>query len=248
MSRVYQNRAAAPRSTAAARSPQRPRPMAPSTRGTGARGTARPSACPQPRKDPPEEPIRPNPTERTVQVGDGFQIFTPSNEKREQMRRQAEDEQRRYEAHVERTRLRGIHEVHRLGGNPLTEEEVRQRQAENYRREKFVRLEKMHENQQRQKSAEEKQLEERKQAARREALKNCERDRTTTETREQDRKVTMDRFLDRLSQKTNEMNLDESNQLEVLREMFPNVDDETLRSRLEIYDGNIDLIVQEFID
>lgn len=58
----------------------------------------------------------------------------------------------------------------------------------------------------------------------------------------------MDRFLDRLSQKTNEMNLDESNQLEILREMFPNVDDETLRSRLEIYDGNIDLIVQEFID
>jgi hypothetical protein len=42
-------------------------------------------------------------------------MFTPSTTKREQMRRQAENEQRQYEAHIERTRLRGIHEVHRLG-------------------------------------------------------------------------------------------------------------------------------------
>lgn len=31
------------------------------------------------------------------------------------MRRQAETEQRQYEAHVERARLHGIHEVNRLG-------------------------------------------------------------------------------------------------------------------------------------
>ncbi len=84
-------------------------------------------------------------------------MFTPSTTKREQMRRQAENEQRQYEAHIERTRLRGIHEVHRLGkidlfsnkrngliflkgGEQLSEDEVRRRQAEKYRREKFTRL------------------------------------------------------------------------------------------------------------
>lgn len=42
-------------------------------------------------------------------------MFTPSTEKREQMRRQAENEQRQYEAHMERSRMHQIHEVHRLG-------------------------------------------------------------------------------------------------------------------------------------
>ena len=85
----------------------------------------------------------------------GYQMFTPSTAKREQMRRQAENEQREYEAHVERSRLRGLHEVHRLGeknwfsakidlllsgGDALSEEEVRRRQAEKYRLEKFARL------------------------------------------------------------------------------------------------------------
>ena len=44
-------------------------------------------------------------------------MFTPSAEKREQMRLQAENEQRQYEAHVERSRMHQIHEVHRLGRN-----------------------------------------------------------------------------------------------------------------------------------
>lgn len=48
-------------------------------------------------------------------ASDGFHMVTPLAEKREQIRRQAETEQREYEAHVERTRLRGLHEVHRLG-------------------------------------------------------------------------------------------------------------------------------------
>ena len=42
-------------------------------------------------------------------------MITPATDKREQIRRQAETEQREYEAHVERTRLRDLHEVHRLG-------------------------------------------------------------------------------------------------------------------------------------
>jgi hypothetical protein len=46
---------------------------------------------------------------------DGFHMFTPLTAKREQMKRQAENEQRQYEEHIERTRLHGIHEVHRLG-------------------------------------------------------------------------------------------------------------------------------------
>jgi hypothetical protein len=45
----------------------------------------------------------------------GFHIVTPSITKLEQIKRQAENEQRQYEAHVERTRLHDIHEVHRLG-------------------------------------------------------------------------------------------------------------------------------------
>jgi hypothetical protein len=45
----------------------------------------------------------------------GVHMFTPSSTKREQMRKQAEDEQHRYEAHIEQTRLRNINEVHRLG-------------------------------------------------------------------------------------------------------------------------------------
>jgi hypothetical protein len=42
-------------------------------------------------------------------------MITPSISKRDEIRRQAETEQRQYEAHIERSRLRGIHEVHRLG-------------------------------------------------------------------------------------------------------------------------------------
>jgi len=42
-------------------------------------------------------------------------MITPSMTKREQMMKQAEAEQRQYEEHRERTRLRNIHEVHRLG-------------------------------------------------------------------------------------------------------------------------------------
>jgi hypothetical protein len=42
-------------------------------------------------------------------------MFTPSTTKREQIRRQAEIEQRQYEEHIERTRLHNIREVNRLG-------------------------------------------------------------------------------------------------------------------------------------
>jgi hypothetical protein len=46
-------------------------------------------------------------------------MFTPATTKREQIRRQAEKEQREYEAHIERTRLHDIHEVNRLGAMHL---------------------------------------------------------------------------------------------------------------------------------
>lgn len=52
-------------------------------------------------------------------ASDGFHMITPLTEKREQIRRQAETEQREYEAHLERTRLRDIHEVHRLGKSEI---------------------------------------------------------------------------------------------------------------------------------
>ena len=48
-------------------------------------------------------------------------MITPLAEKREQIQRQAEIEEREYEAHRESRRLRNIHEVHRLGrGNKTT--------------------------------------------------------------------------------------------------------------------------------
>ncbi len=50
---------------------------------------------------------------------DGYHMFTPATTKREQIRRQAEKEQREYEAHIERTRLHDIHEVNRLGAMHL---------------------------------------------------------------------------------------------------------------------------------
>jgi hypothetical protein len=42
-------------------------------------------------------------------------MITPSTTKREQIQRQAENEQRQYEEHLERKRLHNLHEVHRLG-------------------------------------------------------------------------------------------------------------------------------------
>lgn len=51
----------------------------------------------------------------SVFFSDGYHMFIPSVTKREQIRRQAENEQRQYEAHIERKRLHNIHEVHRLG-------------------------------------------------------------------------------------------------------------------------------------
>lgn len=48
-------------------------------------------------------------------------MITPLAEKREQIQRQAEAEEREYEAHRESRRMRNIHEVHRLGrGKPTT--------------------------------------------------------------------------------------------------------------------------------
>lgn len=52
-------------------------------------------------------------------VSNGYHMFTPSTTKREQMRRQAENEQRQYQAHVERTRLHDLREVNRLGTRDL---------------------------------------------------------------------------------------------------------------------------------
>ncbi len=42
-------------------------------------------------------------------------MIPPSITKHEEIKRQAEIEKRQYEEHIERTRLRGIHEVNRLG-------------------------------------------------------------------------------------------------------------------------------------
>lgn len=42
-------------------------------------------------------------------------MIVPLAERREQIQRQAETEEREYEAHRESRRLRNIHEVHHLG-------------------------------------------------------------------------------------------------------------------------------------
>ena len=113
------------------RSPQRPFAAPSST----TRGTSRGSIRGRPMHHETNDQQTKGTTlsERTVHVGlvhclvrsaschtslsssDGYHMFTPSPMKREQIQRQAEAEQQQYEAHIERTRLRGIHEVHRLG-------------------------------------------------------------------------------------------------------------------------------------
>ncbi|CAF1211764.1 unnamed protein product [Rotaria sordida] len=216
--------------------------------------------------------------QHTVHVGEGYHMFTPSTTKREQMRRQAENEQRQYEAHVERTRLHDLHEVHRLGGDGLGQDEVRRRQAEKYRREKFERLEKSHQNQFEKKQQEENEIEAKKQAARQQSMQNEKQNRVTqlhsmkptvnqndqgatgwtTEAREADRQETMDRFLNRFTRQYNDMNISsdenetkihndksKSEKLSILREMLPQIDDQTLENYLEIYNDNIDAIVSD---
>ncbi|CAF3735161.1 unnamed protein product [Rotaria magnacalcarata] len=184
--------------------------------------------------------------QRPVHVGDGFHMFTPSTTKREQMRRQAENEQRRYEAHLESKRLHGIHEVHRLGGDGISEEEVRQRQAEKFRREKLQRLEKSHQDQIQQKQQEEKDIE---------TMENEKKVRTD-QIRDSDRRVTMDRLTHQyddmnISSDTNQTRSHsetlKSEKLSTLREMLPHIDDQTLQYHLEIYNGNIDAIVSELV-
>ncbi|CAF4351743.1 unnamed protein product [Rotaria socialis] len=191
--------------------------------------------------------------QRPVHVGDGFHMFTPSTTKREQMRRQAENEQRQYQAHLESKRLHGIHEVHRLGGDGLSEEEVRQRQAENFRREKLQRLEKSHQDQIQKKQQEEKDIEVKKQAARLQSMENEKKVRSD-QTRDSDRRVTTDRLTDQyddmnISSDTNQTrSYNEtltSEKLSTLREMLPHIDDQTLQYHLEVYNGNIDAIVSE---
>ncbi|UJR31245.1 hypothetical protein I4U23_018747 [Adineta vaga] len=231
--------------------------------------------------DPYREVDRTNQQERTTHVGDGYQMFTPATEKREQMRRQAENEQRQYEAHMERLRMHNLHEVHRLGGDRLSEEEVRRRQAEKYRLEKFTRLEKNHQEQSKKKHEEEREIEAKKQAARLQSIENekhdgiarlnsmrlatnhHEHDATgwTDTAREEDRRETMDRFLNRFTQQYDDMNIssdrndNKSNdkqtnaeKLVILRDMLPHIDDQTLKYNLEIYDGNIDAVVQELLN
>ncbi|CAF0898161.1 unnamed protein product [Adineta ricciae] len=229
--------------------------------------------------DPYHESVgKPQQPERTVHTGGGYQMFTPSAEKREQMRLQAEKEQRQYEAHVERSRMHQIHEVHRLGGDRLSEEEARRRQAEKYRLEKFTRSEKLHEEQSRKKQEEEREIEARKQAARLQAIENEKHARVsqlhsmrsesnqqehgatgwTDEAREEDRRETMDRFLDRFTQKYDNMTISSHNKsnsnetgeekLAILRDMLPHIDDQTLEYHLEIYNGNIDAIVAELLN
>lgn len=41
---------------------------------------------------------------------------------------------------------------------------------------------------------------------------------------------------------------DHSEQLAILREMLPHVDDQTLLYHLEVYDGNTDAIVRELLN
>ena len=55
-------------------------------------------------------------------------MFTPSNTKREQVRRQAEHEQRQYEIHIEQKRLHNIHEVHRLGTIDFSEDKKQRKE------------------------------------------------------------------------------------------------------------------------
>ncbi|CAF3621162.1 unnamed protein product [Rotaria sp. Silwood1] len=260
--------------------PSRPTINQSITRGarTSIRGTALHTQRPQLERDdidPHNENNETKQAQRTVHVGDGYHMFTPSTTKREQMRRQAENEQRQYEAHVERTRLHGIHEVHRLGGDRLSEDEVRRQQAEKYRREKF---EKTHQDQFQKKQEEEKDIEAKKQAARQQSMENEKRNRDTQlhslrptvnhnnqgasgwtdEAREGDRRETMDRFSNRLSHQYNDMNISsdenetethndqsKSEKLSILRDMLPHIDDQTLEYHLEIFNGNIDAIVSE---
>ncbi|CAF0718181.1 unnamed protein product [Adineta steineri] len=261
MSRVYRvpppstaRRPPAPRATGVSQ-----RPTVPTTTTTS-RGMNRGARAPVRGRTMHTQPVRPevnhnnahnqddrtNLPERTTHVGDGYHMFTPSTIKREQMRRQAENEQRQYEAHIERKRMHGIHEVHRLGGGGLTEDEVRQQQAEKYRREKFARLEKSHQDQNTQ-------------------LRSTDDDGATgwtDQTREADRRETMDRFLNRFTQQYDNMNISSDNNenrstnnnvtnsenLAILHEMLPHIHDETLQYHLEIYNGNIDAIVHELLN
>lgn len=70
----------------------------------------------------------------------------------------------------------------------------------------------------------------------------------------------MNRFFDRLSQQTNDMNissnenfdvdniLSKSEKFALLHDALPHVDDETLKYYYETYNGNIDMIVQELLN
>ena len=142
MSRVYQKQpGATARQPPASRPPIRSSHPTPPTTSTnrGARAPTRsrslhtqPPKQERPNHNLPNEDGRPAPQqERTIHNGfvdetfafahrtsflsSGFHMITPSTTKREQIMRQAENEQRQYEAHVEQTRPRNIHEVHRLG-------------------------------------------------------------------------------------------------------------------------------------
>jgi len=83
----------------------------------------------------------------------------------------------------------------------------------------------------------------------------------TDEAREEDRRKTMDRFLNRLTQDYDDMNLSsdenetkthnnqsKSEKLAILHETLPHIDDQTLEYYLEIYNGNVDLIVHELLN
>ncbi|CAF1141338.1 unnamed protein product [Rotaria sordida] len=67
-----------------------------------------------------------------------YHMFTPSATKRDEIQRQAKNGVQKYQEHIERTSPRNLKIAGSVGGES-TEEDVRKRQDEQYRREKFDR-------------------------------------------------------------------------------------------------------------
>ncbi|CAF1141319.1 unnamed protein product [Rotaria sordida] len=98
-----------------------------------------------------------------------YHMFTPSATKRDEIQRQAKNGVQKYQEHIERTSPRNLKIAGSVGGES-TEEDVRKRQDEQYRREKFDRQERNHRYKLQKKQDEEREIEAKKQAARRQAL------------------------------------------------------------------------------
>ncbi|CAF0957292.1 unnamed protein product, partial [Didymodactylos carnosus] len=116
-------------------------------------------------------------TNRQPLIGSGYLMFQPISTKRDKMIAQAEKEKQQYMEHVERNRLKNINEVHRLGGECISEAEAREKQAEKFRQEKIERQGKFRSAQQKKKEEEEKELETKKQEARLKTIANERKDK-----------------------------------------------------------------------